>query len=99
MERDEKRGGLLRYPVLILFSVFFVGVFVLDCLTPDREISELENTTLTQRPAITAQILTAKGLNNFFSSYTQYTKDQIPGRDGWISCPARKRPFPGTWRR
>ena len=85
MERDEKRGGLLRYPVLILFSVFFVGVFVLDCLTPDREISELENTTLTQRPAITAQILTAKGLNNFFSSYTQYTKDQIPGRDGWIS--------------
>ena len=85
MERDEKRGGLLRYPVLILFSVFFVGVFVLDCLTPDREISELENTTLTQRPAITAQILTAKGLNSFFSSYTQYTKDQIPGRDGWIS--------------
>ena len=85
MERDEKRGGLLRYPVLILFSVFFVGVCVLDCLTPDREISELENTTLTQRPAITAQILTAKGLNNFFSSYTQYTKDQIPGRDGWIS--------------
>lgn len=81
----RKRGGLIHYPVLILFSVFFVGVFVLDCLTPDRKVSELENTTLTQRPAVTAQILTAKGLNNFFSSYTQYTKDQIPGRDGWIS--------------
>ena len=81
----EKTGGLIHYPVLILFSVFFVGVFVLDWLTPDRKISELENTTLTQRPAVTAQILTAKGLNSFFSSYTQYTKDQIPGRDKWIS--------------
>lgn len=85
MEQKKKRGGLIHYPVLILFSVFFVGVFVLDLLTPDRQVSELENTTLTQRPAITTQLLTAKGLNQFFSSYTQYTKDQIPGRDGWIS--------------
>ncbi|OUN40237.1 hypothetical protein B5G28_02430 [Faecalibacterium sp. An77] len=85
MEQKKKRGGLIHYPVLILFSVFFVGVFVLDLLTPDRQVSELENTTLTQRPAITTQLLTAKGLNQFFSNYTQYTKDQIPGRDGWIS--------------
>ncbi len=85
MEQKKKRGGLIHYPVLILFSVFFVGVFVLDLLTPDRQVSELENTTLTQRPAITTQLLTAKGLNQFFNNYTQYTKDQIPGRDGWIS--------------
>ena len=85
MEQKKKRGGLIHYPVLILFSVFFVGVFVLDLLTPDRQVSELENTTLTQRPAITTQLLTAKGLNQFFGNYTQYTKDQIPGRDGWIS--------------
>ena len=51
MEQKKKRGGLIHYPVLILFSVFFVGVFVLDLLTPDRQVSELENTTLTQRPA------------------------------------------------
>ena len=30
MEQKKKRGGLIHYPVLILFSVFFVGVFVLD---------------------------------------------------------------------
>ena len=85
MERDEKRGGLLRYPVLILFSVFFVGVFVLDCLTPDREISELENTTLTQRPAITAQILTAQGPEQLFQQLHPVHQGPDPRRDGWIS--------------
>ena len=83
--KRRRKGGLIHYPVLILFSVFFVGVFLLDCVTPDRTVSELENTTLTQRPKVTAQILSSAGLNRFFNDYTQYTKDQIPGRDAWIS--------------
>lgn len=83
--KRKRKGGLIHYPVLILFSVFFVGMFLLDCVTPDRAVSELENTTLTQRPAVTAQILSSAGLNHFFNDYTQYTKDQIPGRDAWIS--------------
>ena len=81
----RRRGGLVHYPVLMLFGVFFAGMFLLDLATPDRAVSELENTTLTQRPAVTAQILTPRGLNNFFNSYSQYAKDQVPGRDGWIS--------------
>ena len=48
--KRRRKGGLIHYPVLILFSVFFVGMFLLDCVTPDRTVSELENTTLTQRP-------------------------------------------------
>ena len=83
--KRRRKGGLIHYPVLILFSVFFVGMFLLDCVTPDRTVSELENTTLTQRPKVTAQILSSAGLNRFFDDYTQYTKDQIPGRDAWIS--------------
>lgn len=83
--KRRRKGGLIHYPVLILFSVFFVGMFLLDCVTPDRRVSELENTTLTQRPKVTAQILSSAGLNRFFDDYTQYTKDQIPGRDAWIS--------------
>ena len=83
--KRRRKGGLIHYPVLILFSVFFVGMFLLDCVTPDRAVSELENTTLTQRPKVTAQILSSAGLNRFFNDYTQYTKDQIPGRDAWIS--------------
>ena len=81
----RRGGGLVHYPVLMLFGVFFAGMFLLDLATPDRAVSELENTTLTQRPAVTAQILTPRGLNNFFNSYSQYAKDQVPGRDGWIS--------------
>ena len=83
--KRRRKGGLIHYPLLILFSVFFVGMFLLDCVTPDRTVSELENTTLTQRPKVTAQILSSAGLNRFFNDYTQYTKDQIPGRDAWIS--------------
>ena len=83
--KRRRKGGLIHYPVLILFSVFFVGMLLLDCVTPDRTVSELENTTLTQRPKVTAQILSSAGLNRFFNDYTQYTKDQIPGRDAWIS--------------
>ena len=83
--KRRRKGGLIHYPVLILFSVFFVGMFLLDCVTPDRTVSELENTTLTQRPKVTVQILSSAGLNRFFNDYTQYTKDQIPGRDAWIS--------------
>ena len=83
--KRRRKGGLIHYPVLILFSVFFVGMFLLDCVTPDRTVSELENTTLTQRPKVTAQILSSAGLNRFVNDYTQYTKDQIPGRDAWIS--------------
>ena len=32
--KRRRKGGLIHYPVLILFSVFFVGMFLLDCVTP-----------------------------------------------------------------
>ncbi len=80
---EKKAPSLLRYPVLLVFSLFFAGLFALDLLTPDRAYSELENTTLSQRPALTQ--FTAKGLNNYFTAYTKYVKDQVAGRDQWIS--------------
>ena len=43
----------------------------------------MENTTLSQRPALTQ--LSAKGLNSYFTAYTKYVKDQVFGRDEWIS--------------
>ncbi len=74
----------LHYPVLVVFSLFFIGLFALDMVTPDRSYSELENTTLSQRPALT-QFTAKGGLNNYFTSYTRYVKDQVFGRDQWIS--------------
>ena len=82
-QKQSRISGLLRYPVLIVFSLFFAGLFVVDIITPDRAYSELENTTLTQRPSLSA--FTADGLNSYFTSYTKYVKDQVFGRDGWIS--------------
>ena len=70
------------YPVLAAFALFFVGLFVIDLVTPDRTYSELENTTLTQRPSLTS--FSADGLNTYFTAYTKYVKDQVFGRDGWI---------------
>ena len=82
-KHTKKTPSLFRYPVLVAFGLFFIGLFVLDMATPDRAYSELENTTLTQRPRLTA--VSADGLNNYFTSYTRYVKDQVFGRDQWIS--------------
>ncbi len=80
---QKKLSSLKRYPVLLAFSLFFVGLFVLDLATPDRAYSELENTNLTQRPSLSS--LSASGLNSYFTAYTKYVKDQVFGRDQWIS--------------
>ena len=82
-KHEKKTSSLLHYPVLVVFSLFFIGLFALDMVTPDRSYSELENTTLSQRPALTQ--FTAKGLNSYFTAYTKYVKDQVAGRDQWIS--------------
>ena len=82
-KHSKKSSSLLHYPVLVVFSLFFIGLFALDLITPDRAYSEMENTTLSQRPALTQ--LSAKGLNSYFTAYTKYVKDQVAGRDQWIS--------------
>ena len=81
-KHSKKSASLLQYPVLVVFTLFFVGLFAADLLTPDRAYSELENTTLSQRPALTQ--FSAQGLNNYFTAYTKYVKDQVFGRDQWI---------------
>ena len=43
-KHDKKTSSLLHYPVLVVFSLFFIGLFALDMVTPDRSYSELENT-------------------------------------------------------
>ena len=89
-KHSKKSSSLLHYPVLVVFSLFFIGLFALDLITPDRAYSEMENTTLSQRPALTQ--LSAKGLNSYFTAYTKYVKDQVFGRDEWISLQSVVRP-------
>ena len=83
MNPKKRVSSLKQYPVLAAFTLFFAALFVLDLVTPDRAYSEMENTTLTQRPKLTA--VSVDGLNNYFTNYTKYVKDQVFGRDQWIS--------------
>lgn len=84
MAKHSKRSAsIFRYPVLLAFGLFFVGLFALDLVTPDRAYSELENTTLSQRPSLSS--FSADGLNKFFTAYTKYVKDQVAGRDNWVA--------------
>ena len=84
MDKHSKRSAsIFRYPVLMAFTLFFAGLFVLDLVTPDRAYSELENTTLSQRPSLSS--VSADGLNKFFTAYTKYVKDQVVGRDNWVA--------------
>ena len=59
MDKHSKRSAsIFRYPVLIAFTLFFAGLFLLDLVTPDRAYSELENTTLSQRPSLSSVSMT-----------------------------------------
>ena len=89
-KHEKKTSSLLHYPVLVVFSLFFIGLFALDMVTPDRSYSELENTTLSLRPALTQ--FTAKGLNSYFTAYTKYVKDQVAGATSGSACRAWWRP-------
>ena len=84
MDKHSKHpvSSLMHCPVLLAFGLFFVGLFLADLITPDRAYSELENTTLSQRPSLSS--FSADGLNKYFTAYTKYVKDQVVGRDAWI---------------
>ena len=38
-KHNKKRASLRQYPVLLAFGLFFLGLFVLDLVTPDRAYS------------------------------------------------------------
>ena len=77
---------LRPYPALVLFFVCIFGFMIVDLLCPDREISELENKKLQQRPAFSLSSLTR---NEWTAKYGDYVKDQVAGRDTMISLQSR----------
>ena len=82
--------ALLRYPCLVLFFGFIVLFSLADCLTADRDTSELENRQLAKKPTLTSQNLLAQEEKQKFSYlYETYVNDQFLGRDGWISLKSR----------
>lgn len=76
-----------KYSIFLttLFCGFLALMVTANALTPDRDFSELENRSLTQRPAFTWKAL---GSGEFMSDYERYTTDQFAGRDGWTAAKA-----------
>lgn len=59
-------------------SIFLTGSFV----SPDRELSEKENRSLTQLPNLTASSVFS---GDYMTQFEQYMSDQIWGRDMFVS--------------
>lgn len=77
---------LRQYPALVVFFAFIFGFLAVDMLYPDRTASELENTTLKQRPAFSLSSLLK---NKWTADYGEYVKEQVAFRDGWIDLQSR----------
>lgn len=76
------RQFIKSYPLLIVFGLFILGLFVADLLMPSRKFSEMENRFLKQPPAFTLGAL----INNDYTiRYEEFVNDQFIGRDTWIT--------------
>jgi len=80
--RKKHPANVLNLFPLYLFVFLTVVFFLLNLLTPDRELSESENRMLQQRPRFT---LSAVADGSYFSDLEAWYADQFFNRDGWIS--------------
>ena len=85
----KKWKELAGKPVIWLFALFILGFTGWDLLTPDREMSEMENRVLQQKPSLTLSTLFAKGDKAYSQRYEKYINDQFALRDQWITLKSR----------
>lgn len=88
---------LKKYPLSFLFFGFLAIMALVGFLAPSKATSSLENRSLTQAPVFTVsspapgstwlekyQALAA-ACTSWTMQYNEFTKDQLPLRDNWIS--------------
>ena len=73
---------ILKYPLLIVFTLFIGLTTVFDIIKPDKAFSEFENTKLAQRPEFTWKKLIS---NKYGKDYEKYINEQFVCRDIWIN--------------
>ncbi len=91
MKKLRAKCALLKNsPLLILFCILLFGMFAIDLATPDKETSEIQNTTLEQRPELDFDRLFSSKftseLNSYFTDYNDYTKEQVAFRESLINA-------------
>lgn len=72
------------------FLVFIFMLSILNVLTPDRELSEMENRPLAQRPTLTVDTLLS---GEFMSEFETYVTDQFLMKDWWVGLKAEVEAF------
>lgn len=75
----------LKWSPAFLFCAFCSVCFLINCIRPDRAMSERENRTLAQRPTFTWEALLS---GTFIADTETYISDQFFARDAWISLKA-----------
>ena len=81
-KHEKKTSSLLHYPVLVCQPVFHRAVRA-GYGHPGPQLQRAGK--YHPEPAPGADPVHAKGLNSYFTAYTKYVKDQVAGRDQWIS--------------
>lgn len=74
-----------KYPLSIIMIIIIPLVLILYIFMPQKEISEMENRYLTQRPGISFDSLLD---GSFMEEFDTYTAEQLPFRDDFIKLKA-----------
>ncbi|PAV31294.1 hypothetical protein CIL05_01180 [Virgibacillus profundi] len=74
----NKFGDVLLSVLFILF-IFSIGIYLL--IMPDKEVSDIENRNLAQKPELTLSDFTS---GEYMLGFEAYITDQFPGRDKWL---------------
>ncbi|QJD82888.1 DHHW family protein [Cohnella herbarum] len=67
---------------IVVFIAIIFGFAIASILKPDRDISAIENRTLSQLPRISLEAISTR---SFFEDMNQYANDQIVFRDEMVS--------------
>ena len=79
VQKNRSKQGIA---LAILLCVTILVFSLVGLIAKDREFSENENRSLTQRPELSLQALTD---GSYLSGLSDYIADQFPGRDTWLS--------------
>ena len=76
------KNKVLKYLTIFIFLGFIFIFPIINLITPDKIISEMENKILTQMPKISFDKIKN---GSFMKSFDEYTSDQFPFRENFIS--------------
>ncbi|MEG1779421.1 MAG: DHHW family protein, partial [Oscillospiraceae bacterium] len=78
--------NLLKFPVIIIFTLAIIILTVLDFAKPDIKFSDMENRVLQSNPEFSFESLVAKdSKEKYTTKYEKYINDQFIARNSWIS--------------